>query len=387
MRNRSRREFLKGVGGAAAAWPFAGRLMAQHRETAEETAQRQISGGAIMPPDQWKPLGYAVVGIGSIAMGEVMPALTQTKRSRLTGFVSGHPGKARHFAQLYNVPEKNIYNYDNYDQIASNPDIDAVYIALPNGMHAEYTIRGAKAGKHVLCEKPMCTSVKDAEAMIAACRAANRRLMIAYRLHYERYNLEAMKMCHEKQFGPIKMVDAEFSFVIGNPKQWRLDESLAGGGAMMDIGIYCLQAGRYLTGEEPVSAYAQTASTDPGKFSEVEETISFQLSFPSGAMANCYASYGIDGMDRFRAAGPQGWIEMEPAFVYSGLVQRIYKDGKFTTTWPSTWDQFAAEIDAFSAAIQLNRDIPTPGEEGLRDMKIITACYQSARNRQPVSLP
>ncbi|MBZ5565258.1 MAG: Gfo/Idh/MocA family oxidoreductase [Acidobacteriia bacterium] len=386
MRDHTRRDFLKSFGGAAAAWPFAGRSMAQHGEVAEAAGQRRVSGSVLMPPDQWKPLGYAVVGIGSIAMGEVMPALTKTKRSRLTGFVSGHPDKARHFAQLYGVPENNIYNYDNYDQIASNPDIDAVYIALPNSMHAEYTIRGAKAGKHVLCEKPMCTSVKDGEAMIAACRAANRRLMIAYRLHYEQYNLEAMKMCHEKQFGPIKMVDAEFSFVIGNPKQWRLDESLAGGGSMMDIGIYCLQAARYLTGEEPLSVYAQTWSSDPGKFSEVEENISFLLSFPSGVIANCYSSYGIDGMDRYRAAGPQGWIEMEPAFVYSGLVQRIYKDGKFTTTWPSTWDQFAAEIDAFSAAVQLNRDIATPGEEGLRDMKIIAACYQSARTRQSVAL-
>jgi predicted dehydrogenase len=284
------------------------------------------------------------------------------------------------------VPEKNIYNYQNYDRIASNPDIDAVYIALPNSMHAEYTIRGAKAGKHVLCEKPMCTSVQDADAMIAACRAAQRRLMIAYRLHYERYNLEAMKMCREKQFGPIKMVDAEFSFVIGNPKQWRLNHRMAGGGSLMDIGIYCLQAARYLTGEEPVSVYAQAWSSDPVKFQEVEENISFLLSFPSGTLANCYSSYGINGMDRYRAGGAQGWVEMEPAFVYSGLVQRSYKDGKFTTTLPSTWDQFAAEIDAFSAAIQLNHDVATPGEEGLRDMKIMTACYESVRTKQPVSL-
>lgn len=386
MENHTRRDFLRSIGGAAAAWSVAGRSMARGREVAETASQRQVSNSAQMPPDQWKPLGYAVVGIGSIAMGEVMPALTKTKRSRLTGLVSGHPDKARHFAKLYDVPEKNIYNYDNYDQIASNPEIEVVYIALPNSMHPEYTIRGAKAGKNVLCEKPMCTSVKDAEAMISACRAANRHLMIAYRLHYERYNLEAMKMCREKQFGPIKMVDAEFSFVIGNPTQWRLNEALAGGGSLMDIGIYCLQAARYLTGEEPVSVFAQTSSSDPVKFREVEENISFLLNFPSGAIANCYSSYGTDGMDRYRAGGPQGWIEMEPAFVYSGLVQRTYKDGKFTTTQPSTWDQFAAEIDAFSRAVQLNKNVATPGEEGLRDMKILMACYESARTRQLVAL-
>jgi predicted dehydrogenase len=165
MTQGSRREFLRVVGGGAAALSIAGGAPALARTPEADEGVR--------------PLGYAVVGIGSLAMGEILPGLTKTKRSRLTALVSGHPDKTHHFAQVYGVPDKNIYNYENYDQMASNTDIDVVYVVLPNSMHAEYTIRAAKAGKHVLCEKPMCTSVKDAEAMIAACRETKRRLMVA----------------------------------------------------------------------------------------------------------------------------------------------------------------------------------------------------------------
>jgi glucose-fructose oxidoreductase len=371
MQNRSRREFLKRVGLSAAVYAGASGSGAGHRTFEAE--------------ENTRPVRYAIVGIGAIA-GEMMPALAQARLSKLTGFVSGHPEKARHFAQLYGVPEKNIYTYENYDQIASNPEIDAVYIALPNSMHAEYTIRAAKAGKHVLCEKPMCTSVADAEAMVSACRDARRRLMVAYRLHYERYNLEAMKMCREKQFGPIRAIDAEFAFVIGDPKQWRLNHALSGGGSLMDIGIYCLQATRYLSGEEPASVNAQMWSSDPVKFSTCEESIAFTLKFPSGILANCYSSYGVDGVNRYRAAGPGGWVQMDPAYTYMGLVQQSYQHGKTTVTQPSTWDQFAAEADEFSDAIRHDRDVATPGEEGLRDMKILMACYESARSGKSIEL-
>ena len=365
MGQHSRRNFLKQLGAGAATWSAArGGFAAPSSQEPEPDA---------------KPLGYAVVGIGSLAKGQILPALRATQRSRLVALVSGHPDKARHYARLYGSPEKNIYNYENFDQMAANPEIDVVYIVLPNSMHAEYTIRAAKAGKHVLCEKPMATTVKDAEEMVAVCRRAQRRLMVAYRLHYERHNLAAIKMCRKKELGQIKMIDAEFGFVIGDPTQWRLKHAMAGGGSLMDIGIYCLQAARYLTGEEPVSVYAEQWSSDPVKFKEVEENIAFMLRFPSGVIANCYSSYGIDGVDRYRVGGTGGWLEMDPAYSYSDLVQRVYKDGKITMTAPSTWDQFAAEMDAFSEAIQHDRDVVTPGEEGVRDMKILTACYESAR--------
>jgi len=371
MRNGSRRDFLKKIGLSTAVLSAAGRSL--------------VGSLTFEAGENPKPVRYAIVGIGAIA-GEMMPALAKAKLSKLTGFVSGHPEKARHFAQLYGVPEKNIYNYENYDQMASNPDIDAVYIALPNSMHAEYTIRAAKAGKHVLCEKPMCTSVADAEAMVKACREAKRRLMVAYRLHFERYNLEAMRMCREKQFGPIRAIDAEFAFVIGDPKQWRLNRDLSGGGCLMDIGIYCLQAARYLSGEEPVSVNAQMWSSDPVKFSTCEESIAFTLKFPSGIIANCYSSYGVNGVNRYRAAGPGGWVQMDPAYTYMGLVQQSYQGGETTITEPSTWDQFILEADAFSDAINHDRDVATPGEEGLRDMKILMACYESARAGKGVQL-
>jgi predicted dehydrogenase len=372
MSDHSRRSFLKRLGaGAAAWWAARGGFAALPSQEAEPDA---------------KPLGYAVVGIGSLAMGEILPALRITKRSRLVALVSGHPAKARHFARLYGSPEKNIYNYENYDEIASNPEIDVVYVVLPNSMHAEYTIRAAQAGKHVLCEKPMATTVKDAEEMVAACRRAQRRLMVAYRLRYEAYNLAAMKLCREKAFGQIKMIDTEFGFVIGDPTQWRLKHTMAGGGSLMDIGIYCLQAARYLTGEEPASVYAEQWSSDPEKFKEVEENIAFMLRFPSGVIANCYSSYGVDGVDRYRVAGTEGWLEMDPAYVYEGLVQRVYKEGKTTVTTPSAWDQFATEMDAFSEAIQQDRDVTTPGEEGVRDMKILMSCYDSAASGKVLQL-
>ncbi|MBI1983142.1 MAG: Gfo/Idh/MocA family oxidoreductase [Acidobacteria bacterium] len=372
MDHHSRRDFLKRLGLGAAAVSAAGGALS------ETQAQE--------PDPDAKPLGYAVVGIGSLAKGQILPALRTTKRSRLVALVSGDPAKARHYARLYGAPEKNIYNYQNYDQMASNSEIDVVYIVLPNSMHAEYTIRAAKAGKHVLSEKPMATTVKDAEEMVAVCRQAGKRLMVAYRLQYERYNLAAMKMCLEKQLGQVKMIDAEFAFTIGDPTQWRLKRAIAGGGSLMDIGIYCLQAARYLTGEEPLSVYAQQWSADPVKFKEVEENIAFMLRFPSGVIANCYSSYGVNYIDRYRVGGAEGWLEMEPAYVYKGLVQRVYKDGQFTLTSPSTWDHFAAEMDAFSEAIRQDRDVRTPGEEGLRDMRILMACYESAASGKPIPL-
>lgn len=372
MDHRSRRGFLKKLGLGAAAMSATDSLLAQ-----------ALAQG---PQPDPKPLGYAVVGIGNLAKGQVLPALVKTKLSRLTGLVSSSIDEVRHIARHYGVPEKNIYTYQDCDHLASNPEIDVVYIALPNSMHAEYTIRAAQAGKHVLCEKPMATSVKDAEAMIAACREARRRLMVAYRLHYEPYNLAAMKMCREKRLGEIKMIDAEFSFVIGDPQQWRLKHAMAGGGSLMDIGIYCLNAARYLRGEEPLSVYVQAWSSDPVKFKEVEENIAFMLKFPSGVIANCYSSYGIEEMNRYRVGATDGWLEMEPAFVYYGLVQRTYQESKYTATTPSDWDQFAAEIDAFSEAILNNRDVRTSGEEGLRDVKIMMACYESAREGKSVAL-
>jgi len=339
-----------------------------------------------VPEPPGRKLGYALVGLGSLAINQVMPAFAKCEKSRLTAFVSGSPDKARQLALRYNVPEKNIYRYENYDTIRDNPDVDIVYVILPNSMHAEYTIRAAKAGKHVLCEKPMANTPEDCRQMIEACRAAGRKLMIGYRLRYEPYNQQLIKLARGNEFGPLKVVLADAGFNIGDPAQWRLNRKMAGGGSLMDIGIYALQATRYLTGAEPTDVHAMSYSTpDDPRFKEVEETITFQLRFPGGVLANCTSSYGA-GLNRFRIVGPKGWAELEPALSYTGLRMRVGAGGRVEERTLPIVDHFAAEMDHFSASIMNGTDPLTPGEEGLRDLTIMMAIYKSAESRTPVKL-
>jgi predicted dehydrogenase len=213
-------------------------------------ARRQAQDSPSTPSTDRK-IGYAVIGLGQIA-GHFLPGVGLTTNSRITALVSGHREKAERIAAQYDVPTNSIYNYENFDEIAHNPAVDAVYVALPNSMHAEYTIRAAKAGKHVLCEKPMATSVADCESMIAACKAANVKLMIAYRCHYEPTNLKAIQLIRDGSLGKVQAIESAFGFNIA-PGEWRLSKKLAGGGPLYDVGIYSLNACRYLTGEEPAA--------------------------------------------------------------------------------------------------------------------------------------
>jgi len=236
-----------------------------------------------------RKIGYCVIGLGRISMDHFMPGVLASKNSRITGLVSGHRDKALAQAAKYGVPESSIYSYENMDQIKNNPAIDAVYVALPNSMHAEYTIRSAKAGKHVLCEKPMATTVADSLAMIKACKDANKKLMIAYRCHYEPTNLRAMQLIRDGKLGKIQAIESANGF-RERAGEWRLDRKLAGGGPLMDMGVYSLNACRYLTGEEPISvtAHRMDNSDDP-RFKEVEEAIAWTTRFPSGTLATCSA--------------------------------------------------------------------------------------------------
>lgn len=265
-----------------------------------------------------KKIGYCVIGLGRIA-GHFMPALRNTTTSQIAGLVSGHRDKAERFAAEYGVPSSSIYNYENFDQIAHNPAIDAVYVALPNSMHAEYSIRAAKAGKHVLCEKPMSTNVADAKAMIAACKAARVKLMIAYRCHYEPTNLKAVQLIRQGSLGQVQAIESTFGFNIA-PGEWRLNKKLAGGGPLFDVGIYSLNACRYLTGEEPehISANASVIDHD-GRFNEVEENVSWTMKFPSGIVASCNTTYGANMEGFYRVHGSKGWLQVDSAFVYEGL--------------------------------------------------------------------
>ena len=326
-----------------------------------------------------RKIGYAVIGLGQIA-GHFLPGALLTNNSRITALVSGHPEKAARIAAQYDVPTGSIYNYENFDEIAHNPAVDAVYVALPNSMHAEYTIRAAKAGKHVLCEKPMATSVADCESMIAACKAANVKLMIAYRCHYEPTNLKAVKLIRDGALGQVQAIESAFGFNIAKG-EWRINKKLAGGGPLFDVGIYSLNACRYLTGEEPadIAAYASTIDHD-GRFTTVEENVAWTMKFPSGIVASCTTTYGANMEGYYRVYGSKGWLQVDQAFVYEGLRLR----GNFSGTQIDELNpardpsQFQAEADHFSHCIQNNLEPQSPGEEGLRDMQYITRIYKSA---------
>jgi predicted dehydrogenase len=365
MREPSRRRFLTRLSGSAAALALPARAWAA-------------------PPDppSGRKLGFALVGLGSLSKNQLAPAFQNATRCRLAGLVSGHRDKAEAWAQQYGVPTASIYNYETFDRVASNPDVDVVYVVLPNSMHAEYTIRALRAGKHVLCEKPMAVSVKECEDMIAAARAAKRLLAIGYRLHFEPHNLEMRRLARERTLGALKAVEASGGFRIGDPTQWRLDRALSGGGSLMDIGIYALQAARYITGEEPDSVSAHVTITDPVKFKDLDETTVFSLTFPSGVVANCTSSYAT-GLNRFWAGAERGWFELSPALSYTGLRGRR-SDGQ-PMEFPQI-DQFAAEMDNLAQCIVEGRPTRVPGEEGLRDLRIMTAIYEAAASGKTVKL-
>jgi predicted dehydrogenase len=340
-----------------------------------------------LPEIPGKKLGWALVGLGNLSINQIMPAFAKSQQSRLVGFVSGRPEKARHLAQIYGVDPKNIYTYDTYDTIANNPDIDVIYVVLPNSMHPEYTIRALKAGKHVLCEKPMANTPQECEQMIAAAKAASRKLMVGYRVRYEPFNQAMIKMAQDTtEMGPTRMILADAGFNIGDPTQWRLRKAMAGGGSLMDIGIYSLNAARYLSGEEPIEVNAMTHTTpnDP-RFTEVEENINFQLRFPSCILANCTSSYGVN-LGRFRVFKPLGSFELDPASSYTGLRMRVFRGGSVEERTMPQRDHFALEMDHFSASIINNTDPLTPGEEGLKDLRVMMAIYEAARSGKTVKL-
>jgi predicted dehydrogenase len=368
----TRRDFMQQ---AAASPLFAGAL------AAPSWAQR-------VPDPPGKKLGWAIVGLGNLSINQILPAFAKCEKSKVTAFVSGSPEKANKLAARYGVNPKNIYNYQNYEELRNNPEVDIIYIVLPNGMHAEYTIRGAKAGKHILCEKPMANTPKDCEEMIAACKQAGKKLMVAYRVRYEPFNQTLIKIAQDKeQMGPIRTVVSDHGFNIGDPKQWRLNKALAGGGSLMDIGIYALQATRYCTGEEPVAINAmEYTDRNDVRFKEVEDLINFQLRFPSGVLAQCTSSYGYFGQNRIRVVGTKGWVELEPATGYTGARLRLKIGPNLTERDIRPVDHFAAEMDHLSECVMENKEPLTPGEEGLRDMKYIMAIYEAARTGKTVKL-
>ncbi|MCC9138269.1 Gfo/Idh/MocA family protein, partial [Pontibacter silvestris] len=279
----------------------------------------------------------------------------------------------------YNIPEKNIYNYENFDQIADNPDIDIVYVVLPNSMHAEYTIRAAKAKKHVICEKPMATSVADAQRMIEACNQNNVKLAIGYRLHYEPFNKRVMELGQQQVFGKVQSVEAANSqdMTKDSPDVWRLDKELSGGGPLMDVGIYCVQGACYTLGKAPVAVTAQFGEiTNPEYFNNgVEQSISWKMEFDNGVAAECTSSYAREA-NLLAGKAENGWWRVSPAYAYEG------KEGETSEgemDYENVYEQ-VHQMDGQAQSFRNNQESIVPGEMGLRDMKILEAIYESARN-------
>lgn len=332
-------------------------------------------------PDDEK-LGVALVGLGGYSAGQLGPSLQETKLCKLAGIVTGTPSKEARWAEQYSIPEGNIYNYETFDRILDNPAIDIVYVVLPNSMHAEYTIRAAKAGKHVICEKPMATSVADAEAMVAACRENDRKLSIGYRLHFDPRHEEVMRLGRDEVLGSVREVDGDFAFNIGNdPNVWRLDRELAGGGPLMDIGLYVIQAALYTIPELPIAVTARQETVNESLFSQVEESIEWELGFPDGVVAKGASSYSR-GANRHKAETSDGWFELQPAYSYRG-VRGQTSDGSLD--FPEV-NQQLLQMDAFASHILNGAENRVPGEMGLRDVKILYAIYEAAETGKKVEL-
>ena len=370
---QTRRDFIKTTAMAAAAAPFIG----------ASTPPAFAAG-----PD--KKLGVALVGLGSLSTHQIAPALQHTQYCRLAGIVTGTPAKAEQWKAQYNIPDRSVYNYDTMEKMAGNPDIDIVYVVTPNALHAEHTIKAANAGKHVLCEKPMEVSSEKCQQMIDACKKAGRQLAIGYRNRFDPHHAECIRLAREKVFGDLRILEACFDIPLDQPPSaWRFHQDLSGGGCLMDVGIYALQATRYITGEEPVLVSAVETKTDPVKFKEVDESIVWQAKFPGGVIAYCSTSYNSDVFGRYTAKADRGWFEMHPAFYYDGNRGRR-SDGQ-EIRYPEVdalgqYYQFAAEMDDFAQCIMNHQPTRVPGEEGLRDVKIMMAIYESIRTGKTVNL-
>lgn len=374
----SRRNFLQKVTISAIGLPFLNWTCEPGNNTASDNK------GIIYPSSEGPVLRVAIMGLGSYG-NRVAEAMQSCKRAKVVGVISGTPSKIKDWQQKYNIPDKNCYNYENFDNIKNNPDIDAVYVITPNALHHDQVIRVAKAGKHAICEKPMALNAKEGQEMVDACKKANVKLLVGYRMHFEPKTLEIVRMRKDGELGKIMYFQGLTGFRIGDPGQWRLTKKLAGGGALMDIGIYSINGARYMVGEEPVWVTAQETKTNPEKFKEdVDETIQFQLGFPSGAVASCLSTYNMNYLDRFYLNGQNGFAELQPATGYGPIKGRTNK-GELTQ--PHMTHQ-TIQMDEMAGIILDGKQpiVPVDGEEGLKDLKIIDAIYQAVKTGRKVEL-
>lgn len=375
-RNTSRRKFLYNVGLAGLSVPLI--------SSGIKCAGEKKTNPQMMIDENKKAgkLGIALLGLGGYAGGQLAPALRSTEHCYLAGIVTGTPSKIPTWQSKYSIPDKNVYNYENFDKIKDNTDIDIVYVVTPNALHRDFVVRAAQAGKHVICEKPMALSVEDCDLMIAACKKAGKLLSIGYRLHFEPYNLEMVRLGTKKIYGNIKKISAGFGFTIGDPTQWRLKKALSGGGPLQDVGIYCVQGICYTTGLEPVAVTAQEGpKTNPGKFKDVEQSLTWQFEMPGGIIAEGRSSYG-EGMNFLKAEAEKGTFELTSAYSYSG--QAGYTP-EGAMNFPKIIQQ-AKQMDGFALSIKNNQPSIVPGELGRRDVKIIAAIYEAMGTGKKIAI-
>ncbi|MGJ8723618.1 MAG: Gfo/Idh/MocA family protein [Roseibacillus sp.] len=340
---------------------------------AASMAQGQDQGEEEKP--KGKKLGWALVGLSRLSERDIAPALLKTKHARLAGIVTGTPEKAKVWQKQYGLEDSGVYDYDNFDKVVENPDIDVVYIVLPNSMHCEYALRAARAGKHVYMEKPMATSSEECREMIKACEDAGVKLGMAYRLQFEAHHKEMIRFAKEKVFGEVKHMEGGFAFRMGGANQWRLKKAL-GGGAMFDVGVYVIQGARYIFGEEPDTVSALETKTDPEKFAEVDETIAWTMTFPSGKTASMFTSFNLSGYNRMTVFAEKGRFGMEPCYGI-GAQKGWTSDEKIPLSFPKT-DHFEVQMDLFSEAIINGQEWKVDGSEGLKDHLVMEAIFQSA---------
>jgi predicted dehydrogenase len=349
------------------------------RLSALALAATQVPSFAQSPAGE-KPVGFAAIGLGTIS-DIFMRACAKTQTAKITALVTGHPEtKGKKYAAMYGIPESSIYTYETFDRLRENKDVDAVYVGLPNSMHREYTVRAAQMGKHVLCEKPMAISSAECSEMIAACRTAGVKLMIAYRVHFEPTHLEAQRIIQSGALGELQAFEGAFGF-NATPNQWRLTRQYGGGGSLMDVGIYPMNEIRWLLGEEPTAftAVATTRDHTSGRFADVEQTLDFTLKFPSGVVAALGCTYGSQMPGFLRIHGDKASLQIDNAYSYQGVhLSNLGGPHVDITTQGEQTLHFQIEAEHFSNCIRTGATPKTPGEEGLHDLLAIEAIYKAA---------
>ncbi|MGL4630490.1 MAG: Gfo/Idh/MocA family protein [Leadbetterella sp.] len=347
-----RKDFIKGTGLLAASTIF--------------------SPLSIAAPRPEKKLGIALVGLGYYSKDILAPSLLKTQYCELKAIVTGSPEKAKDWQAKYGLAEKNVYDYSSFDKIANNPDIDVIYVVLPPSMHKEFTIRGANTGKHIWCEKPMAPTVADCQAMIDACNKNKVMLSIGYRCQHDPNLQKVKQVAKDRPFGKPMMINSAAGYFDGRKDHWKFKKAM-GGGCLADMGVYAIQGARMAAGEEPISVLAQAYTLRPDIYKEVEETVMFQMEFPSGARAACQTSFGMS-MNYLKVSYEKGSLMMEPQSGYGNNKGSMSDGTLISFALPS---QQPLQMDNDSRSILDKKPMLVPGEEGLRDIRVVEAVYRS----------